>query len=220
MEVESERLVRDIQLFSNFLKVATFSHGGLINYSNIGRDCGTSPNTVMSYFDLLEDLLLGFRLTVFLKRARRELVHAQKFYFFDAGVFTALRPKGPLDAPSEIFGQALEGLVIQHLRAWIQYRMNGEEVFFWRSRGGVEVDFVVYGEEVFTAIEVKRSNTIRSDDLSSLKEFAKDYAESTRVLLYGGTTKLFRDGIWCLPVDAFLRALHPARNLAEIIEGV
>jgi len=45
-----------------------------------------------------------------------------KFYFFDTGVFNALRPSGPLDRSEEKAGQALEGLVAQHLTVWIDYR--------------------------------------------------------------------------------------------------
>ena len=65
----------------------------------------------------MEDLLLGFRLPVFTKRAKREPSVHPKFYFFDAGVFRSLRPRGPLDSAVEIDGHALEGLVAQHLRA-------------------------------------------------------------------------------------------------------
>ena len=50
----------------------------------------------------------------FQRRALRQLVQHQKFYLFDAGVFRSLRPRGPLDAPEEMEGMALEGLVAQH----------------------------------------------------------------------------------------------------------
>jgi predicted AAA+ superfamily ATPase len=219
MEVEMERLVRNIQTFTSFLKAASFSHGSLVNCANIARECGATPGTVASYFDLVDDLMLGFRLSVFAKRAKRELVSSQKFYYFDSGVFGALRPKGPLDSPSELFGPALEGLVAQHLRAWNQYRRQDISLSFWRSRGGVEVDFVVYGENVFTAIEVKNSTRIDSKDLAPLKEFASDYPESTQVLLYGGTQKLRKGSIWCIPAADFLRKLHPAKEMAEVIEA-
>ena len=57
----------------------------------------------------------------FTRRALRELAAHPKFFFFDAGVFRANRPTGPLDSPAEIDGAALEGLVAQHLRAWCDY---------------------------------------------------------------------------------------------------
>ena len=75
----------------------------------------------------------------------------QKFFFFDAGVFRSLRPRGPLDAPEEIEGLALESLVAQHLRALCQLRADGTQLSFWRTRAGLEVDFVVYGPNLFQA---------------------------------------------------------------------
>ena len=70
----------------------------------------------------------------------------EKFYYFDVGVYSALRLAGPLDQPEEIEGISLEGLVAQHLRAWIAYRNRGERLYFWRTKSGSEVDFVVYGK--------------------------------------------------------------------------
>ena len=64
---------------------------------------------------VLEDLLLCFRIPVFSKRAKRQLIAHEKFYYFDVGVYHALRPAGPLDQPEEIEGISLEGLVAQHL---------------------------------------------------------------------------------------------------------
>ncbi len=81
----------------------------------------SSAKPWVSYLEILEDLLLSFRLPVFTRRAKRDTIAHPKLYFFDAGVFRSLRPKGPLDRPEEIEGAALEGLVAQHLRAWIAY---------------------------------------------------------------------------------------------------
>ncbi|MFV9646280.1 MAG: DUF4143 domain-containing protein, partial [Desulfobacterales bacterium] len=75
-----------------------------------------------------------------------------KIFFFDAGVFRVLRPSGPLDSPNEIDGPALEGLVVQHLRAWISYRGGSDKLYFWRTKSGVEVDLVVYGPDTFCGL--------------------------------------------------------------------
>ena len=83
----------------------------------VARECESERKVVTGYLGILEDLLLSFRLPVFRKRAKRATVAHEKMYLFDAGVFRSLRPKGPLDRPEEMEGQALEGLVAQHLRA-------------------------------------------------------------------------------------------------------
>ena len=76
---------------------------------------------------------------MFQRRSERQLVQHQKFFFFDLGAFRSLRPRGPLDTPQEIERLALETLVAQHLRAFVQLRRQGATLSFWCIRAGLEV---------------------------------------------------------------------------------
>jgi predicted AAA+ superfamily ATPase len=191
----------------------SFSHAQSLNLANVARECEVKRKTVSGYLEVLEDLLLSFRLPVFTRRARREPVAHPKFYFFDAGVFASLRPKGPLDRPHEIAGPSLEGLVAQHLRAWASYSGRDVDLFHSRTRSGSEVDFVVYGKDGFWALEVKNGRDVHREDLRSLKAFRQDYPECEAVFLYRGSEQRRIDDIACIPVDAFLRSLQPSREL-------
>jgi predicted AAA+ superfamily ATPase len=162
---------------------------------------------------VLEDLLLGWRLPVFHKRAQRQLTVHPKFYWFDTGVFRSVRPAGPFDRPEEIDGAALEGLVAQHLRAWIDYGDLDLELRFWRTKTGNEVDFVLYGKDGFWAIEVKNSRRIASADLRGLRAFHEDYPQARRLLLYRGRERLRVDGVSCLPCEEFLAGIRPRAEL-------
>jgi uncharacterized protein len=84
-----------------------------------------------------------------------------------------LRPKGPIDVREGFEGAALEGLVAQHLRAWIAYGNRDAKIYCWRTRSGVEVDFVVYGEAGFWAVEVKNTTRVWPEDLCGLKSFVE-----------------------------------------------
>ena len=84
------------------------------------------------------------------------MIQHPKFFLFDAGVFRAVRPRGPLDTPAEIDGASLETLVLQHLRAVMPWRNSDGTISYWRTSTGLEVDFVVYSADAFAAIEVKR----------------------------------------------------------------
>ncbi len=212
-EVQAEGLTRNVGNFTRFLEAVSFSHGAQLNVSAVARECEVERKVVAGYVGILDDLLLAFRLPVFRKRAKRATVTHEKFYLFDAGVFRSLRPRGPLDRPDEIDGQALEGLVAQHLRAWAAYSRYDTEVFFWRTRGGTEVDFVVYGEPGLQAFEVKNAGKVQSGDLRALRAFREDYPEADTALLYRGRERLRIDGIWCLPVQEFLRGMVPTRGL-------
>jgi predicted AAA+ superfamily ATPase len=211
-EVQLEGWARNIGDFARFLESISLSHGAVLNISNVARECQIERKTATGYVEIIEDLLLGFRVPVFTRRAKRRTAAHPKFYFFDAGVFRTLRPKGPVDVREGFEGAALEGLVAQHLRAWIAYGKREAQIYYWRTRSGVEVDFIIYGEAGFWAIEVKNASRVRPEDLGGLKGFAADYPECEPLLLYRGRERLKIDRIRCLPVDDFLRELKPSRR--------
>ena len=206
-EVMAEALTRNLDAFSRFLTAASFSQASVLSVTTVARDSGVSRKTVEGYFDLLDDLLIAFRLPVFQRRAKRELTTHPKFYFFDAGVYRAIRPKGPLDPIEEIDGAAIETLVAQELRAVNDGLDLGYELSFWRTRAGHEVDFVLYGERGLIAIEVKRSSRYREHDLANLRRFRDEYPVAQCMLFYGGERKYEIDGVRVLPLAGALRDL-------------
>jgi len=216
-EVQAEGLVRNIGAFSRFLEAVSFSHATVLNVSNLARECQVERKVADGYLDVLRDLLLAFTLPVFTRRARRRMTTHPKLYLIDAGLFRSLRPKGPLDRSEELTGAALEGLVAQHLRAWIAYANRDDSLSFWRTRAGNEVDFVLYGESGLFAIEVKSSATLHPRDFSGLRAFMQDYPVATPVLLYRGPRRIQERGVLCLPCGHFLRALTPERTFADIL---
>ena len=133
------------------------------------------------------------------------MVQHPKFYFFDVGVYRTIRPKGPLDAPEEIDGAALETIVLQELRAWISYNHLDLSIYYWRTTNGQEVDFVLYGAEGLIALEVKRSNRFDRKDLKGLKAFKSDYPSARCILLYGGKENLYYDDLEIIPMEKIIR---------------
>ncbi len=212
-EVQAEGLTRNIGAFARFLEVMSFSHSAVLNAANVARESEIERRTVVNYIQILEDLLLGFRIPVFTRLARRKTVSHPKFYYFDTGVFRSLRPRGPLDSDSEIHGAGLEGLVAQHLRAWVDYTDGRHELSYWRTRGGSEVDFVVYGEKGLYGIEVKHAQRISALDLRGLKAFHEDYPEAEIALIYRGDERQRIDNIWCIPAQEFLSGIQPDQCL-------
>jgi predicted AAA+ superfamily ATPase len=203
-EVQEEGLVRNIGDFARFLETISFSHASILNTTNIARECQINRTTVENYIQILKDLLLGFTIDIFTKRAQRALSAHPKFYLFDTGVYNYFRPIGALDNPLIVKGAALEGLIAQHLRAWLDLLEEKHKLFFWRTRSGLEVDFIIYGKDYFLAIEVKNNSHIFSKDLKGLMEFKKDYPEVKPILLYRGQEKIIKNNIECIPVTEFL----------------
>ncbi len=107
-EVQAEGLVRNTGAFSRFLEAISFSQASVLNLANVARECQVNRKSVEGYIEILEDLLLAFRVPVFTRRAKRELAAHPKFFFFDAGVFRANRPTGPLDSPRTSMARRLK----------------------------------------------------------------------------------------------------------------
>lgn len=199
-EVMQEGLTRNLAAFSRFLEAASFSQGQQLNIAEVARECQIKRKLAESYFRILEDLLIGICLPPFQKRARRQITQHPKFFLFDAGVFRAVRPRGPLDVSEEIDGAGLETLVLQHLRAIMSHRHSDGRISYWRTATGLEVDFVVYAGNTFVALEVKRKHTIASHDLNGMRTFGSEYPEARKIVLYGGDHEAEIDGIRLIPV--------------------
>ncbi|MFN7684519.1 MAG: ATP-binding protein [Oligoflexia bacterium] len=208
-EIVQEGLTRNIQAFSRFLEAASFSQATPLVKSRVAQDCHVERKVVEDYFTILEDLLLSFSLPVFSRRAKRELIHKQKFFFFDCGIFNALRPRGPLDSETEAAGVALESLVAQEIRALNSCLDWGYQMYHWRSKSKKEVDLVLYGPRGLWAIEVKSSSRLRPGDLDGLRLFMQDYPEARALCIHGGPSAGMEDGIELLPAaDFFSRQIE------------
>lgn len=208
-EVQAEGLVRQIGNFARFLEIASFSHASLWTTADISRESSVKRSTIDNYLEVLQDLFLAFSLPVFSRRAKRRLVSHQKFYFFDAGVYRALRPHGILDSSQEIEGMALEGLVAQHLRAWVLAQKEPHSFSFWRTQTHLEVDFVIYGPRGFWAIEVKRSPHLAPGDIKGLTAFKEEYPEAKCFILTLNSYPEEYRGFPVIPLESFLVNLSP-----------
>lgn len=206
-EVQQEGLTRNMAAFTRFLEAASFSQGSTLNISEVSRECHVDRKTVEGYFSILEDLLIARRLSVFARKSQRSLVVHPKFYFFDVGVYRAIRPRGPLDVEAEMEGPALETLMLNELCALNEYKTWNYNLHYWRTRDQREVDFVLYGERGLFALEVKRASKLRTDDLSPMMTFLQDYPMARARIAYGGARR-YREGvIEVVPYEECLRTL-------------
>ncbi len=170
-EIREEGLIRNLPPFSRFLKSAALSNGQIINFSKIGSDCAVSPSTVREYYAILDDTLVGFNLEPWIFSKKRKAIQTAKFYFFDTGVTHTLAGTKSLERNSNLYGNSFEQLIAMELRAYLSYKRIKDELTFWRSTHGFEVDFLI-GEH--TAIEVKATNKISKRDLVGLRALTEE----------------------------------------------
>lgn len=206
-EIQQEGLTRNLAGFARFLEAASFSQGSVLNISSVARDCAVERKAVESYFSILEDLLMAYRVPAFTKKAKRRMVEHPKFYFFDAGVYRTIRPCGPLDMPQEIEGAALETLIFQELNAAIANLGLDYKIYYWRTFNNMEVDFVLYGAKGIRVFEVKRTAKVSGVMLKGLKSFLRDYPMASAYFVYGGSRQMREGKIAIIPIDDLLSRL-------------
>lgn len=205
-EIFAEGLTRNAAAFSRFLDATAFSHGELVNYANIARECGIDGKTVKEHFQILVDTLFGRLVPPFKTRQERQVIgKAPKFYLFDVGVAGALAKRHLATERGEQFGRALEHLVLTELAAHSSYSGLGYEISFWRTKTGLEVDFVLGRGEV--AIEVKGTDRVDDRELRGLRAFCADHGPRLAVVVCNERWPRERDGILLLPCRDFFRRL-------------
>jgi len=205
-EVFDEGLTRNMPAFSRFFDAMAFSHGELINYANISRDCGTDAKTVKEYFQILADTLLGRLLLPYKKRQERQVIgKAPKFYLFDVGVAGAITKRHVVEEKGEGFGRAFEHFVFMELTAHASYSELHYDLHFWRTKTGLEVDFILGQGEV--AVEVKGTSRVDDRELRPLLAFAEEHKPRSAILVCNEASERMVKGIRLMPWRAFLASL-------------
>jgi predicted AAA+ superfamily ATPase len=170
-EIAAEALTQNIPAFREFLRVAAVTSSELINFVNIGREAGVSHKVVRTYFDILEDTYLGFRLQPWKKSVNRRMILTEKFYLFDVGVANYLAHRQPKKGSPE-FGKSFEHYILMEIRAYQAYRNPDLSIAYWRTSTGKEVDFILGEKEL--AVEVKGSARVHEGDMMPMLSLLDD----------------------------------------------
>jgi len=177
-EVQEEALTRNIGDFSRFLDVAATQNGEVLNTSSMARECAVSRKTVVSYFSILEDTLVGFLLPPWRKSVRKRLGAHPKFYFFDLGVVNAINQSLTETVHPQIRGRLFEQFLILETRRLCFYRKSDVRLFFWRTNTGAEVDLLIVKQnQPVAACEFKSGRSAARGPFSGLASFVADYPD-------------------------------------------
>ena len=205
-EVFHEGLTRNIPAFSRFFEAMGYSHGSLINYTNIARECGVTSKTVKEYYQILVDTLLGTFVLPFKKRQERQVISkAPKFYLFDPGVAGAIIKRTVEEEKGELFGNAFEHFIYLEMLAHSSYHEIDYSINFWRTKSGQEVDLILGDGEV--AVEVKGSAMVDKRALRPLKSFIELYSPRQAIVVCNEKEERLHDGIRIMPWRLFLQQL-------------
>jgi predicted AAA+ superfamily ATPase len=204
-EIATESVIQNIPAFAEFLRVAAITSGKLLNYTNVARETGVSAKVVRTYFQILEDTLLGFRVQPWRKAKNRRLIETEKFYLFDVGVTNYLARRSPKIGTPE-FGNSFEHYILMELKAYQAYRNPELDIRYWRTSTGKEVDFIL--DEMKVAVEVKGAERIHSGHTKGLKALIEEHSVDRAIIVsLENQPRKTKSNIEILPWRVFLEKL-------------
>lgn len=176
-----EEIAREVQLnklgnFIRFLEFAAQESGNLLNYAKISQEAGVSLPTIKNYFQILEDMFVGFLLPAYTKSKRKNILSTPKFLFFDLGVRHAAA-KLPISTdiilanPGPIFEQWVG------IELWkrLNYLQTGK-LYYQRTKDGAEIDYIIeLPENKIIPLEVKWTQNPSLADCRHLITFIKEH---------------------------------------------
>ena len=205
-EVFDEGLIRNIPAFSRFFDSMGYSHGELTNFSNIASDCAVDSKTVKEYYQILADTLMGTFVEPFKKKQNRQVIRkASKFYLFDVGVAGIITKRRIEEEKGDQFGKAFEHFILMELLAYRSYSELDFRISFWRTKSGLEVDFVLDDGQI--AIEVKGTQRVHHRDLRGIRSFAHEFHPCASYVVCNEDSERVHDGIRIIPWKLFLKRL-------------
>ena len=206
-EVQLEANIRKREPFIRFLDVLALSHGEMINFTNIARNCGVNKETVKSYFEILEDMYIGYFLYPYAKRKNRQIItQIPKFYLFDTGVANYLSDYFFNGFHASAAGKAFEHYIFLEFKAYQIMSDTRDELCYYRDSEGHEVD-IIFRDQAF---EIKTKENITKQDVKGLLLFGRDYGAKLHVICRADKKRIETFGtqsvtIW--PVQEFLESL-------------
>lgn len=204
-EIAGEALTQNLPAFHEFLRVAALTSSELLNYTNVASECGVSTKIVRTYFDILEDTYLGFRIKPWSQSKERRLIQTEKFYLFDVGVKNYLAKSQPKIGSSE-FGKSFEHYILMELKAYQAYQNPELDIYFWRTANDQEVDFIL-GDKV-AALEIKASEHVAPRALRHLRSLLEEGPIKHKfVVSLERQVRTLDQGIKILPWEYFLQML-------------
>lgn len=197
-EIQAEAIVRSLPGFARFLQVAASNSGSFLDISKMSKNAKIPRQSAVRHFEILEDTMIAHRITPDPLCSELDLVKHPKYYFFDTGVLNGLL--GNFIPSQDRIGRLFEHVFATQLFSSSFAKDIEPKVHTFRTRGGLEVDFIVHVNKKSFAIELKSSSSISPSDIRSLEQVQKIYPGKIEgYLAYRGTKEQKLGKIWILP---------------------
>jgi predicted AAA+ superfamily ATPase len=207
-EVVAEQLVRKVTPFRTFLDLTGQLNGEPINYAKLSREVRADDTTIRTYFEILEETLIGFRLPSFGQSVRKQQLQSPKFYLFDLGIKRAIDrfSIAKLIPGTSLYGPAFEHFIILEAVRRNEYKRKRAKLSYLRTKDGLEVDLVIEkpGEPPIF-LEIKASDNIEMIELRSFERLIEADSRFRGVVLSRDKRQFSRGAIKCMHWQEGLR---------------
>lgn len=173
--------VADLVVFARFLRSVALRAASLMNYADLARDVGVSPNTIKNWVSVLVSSGVASLLEGWSPNPSSRLTKAPKLYFNDSGLLCALLG---FRSPEAVFDSSLAGIVWEtwafvQVRTWLLNRGRlHNNLFYWRTKEGKEVDFLFTENNLFYALECKSKALPDKADVRTIASLRSSMPES------------------------------------------
>lgn len=198
-DIRSMALVNNITEFTKFIKLVAAATAKEVNKADFGRSVGIDVRTAGAWLSILQQTYQWYELLPYTTNnvTKKVISTKVKGFFSDTGLachlLRIMEPNALID--HDIRGHMFETLVITMIRTLLKAQGDRADMFYWRTKGGAEVDLVLQYNGALYPIEIKCKATIAGTDLSGLRAFREAYGEKmnvkTAVIVYAGA-----DCIW------------------------
>jgi len=133
-------------------------HGAILNYSELARSFGVSDMTVRKYIDILEHTFMMRILQPWYANIGKRLVKSPKIYIRDSGILHSLLSIQNFNqlAVHNKVGASWEGFALECISKSLNKK--NEELFFWNTHNGAELDLFWQNKGKNWGIEFKYSD--------------------------------------------------------------
>lgn len=200
---------RDLSMLSNIENVTALrallqyyaqSIGSITQVENFRRESGLSHVSAKKYLESVYQASLGFTVSGYQFGPAKRYIKGSKSYFCDVGMVRALNAQCSR-------GQIVEQFVVSEFekrRKLGYYRCD--QLHFYQSTSGFEVDLIIDEGSCVHAIEIKATTSPAARDVRNVQSYVAQDPERRRgYVLYLGSDYRELHGVQCIPIAALYR---------------
>ncbi len=188
----------DLEPFTKFQRLSALRSGRLLNYSELARDASVAVDTARRYLEYLRLSYQVMLLQPYYKNITSSVVKTPKLYWLDVGMLRQLSGQH-----GELSGEIYETMVVNELFKWIKTAQRRVEMFFYRTRSGLELDLLLQTEQGMIGVEIKGRKKVVPADAGPMKEIAAALGKNWKggLVVYQGDeiVKVAAPEIWAVP---------------------